>query len=169
MTKTNAARLLDQMGIAYRVLEYAIGDEHLDAVQVAALVGLAPESVFKTLVARGDQHGHCMVIVPGPATLDLRALARASGDRSVALIALKDVTPLTGYVRGGVTALAAKKAFPVYLDESALAFSEIAVSAGKKGLQLVLRPQDYVAATHAKVASLVIGTTVRTTGSETDN
>jgi Cys-tRNA(Pro)/Cys-tRNA(Cys) deacylase len=156
MTKTNAARLLDQMGIAYRVLEYEVGDEHLDATQVAALVGLAPERVFKTLVARGDRHGHCMAIVPGPATLDLKALARASGDRSVALIALKDVTPLTGYVRGGVTALAAKKTFPVYLDESALGFSEIAVSAGKKGLQLVLRPQDYVAATRAKVASLVL-------------
>ena len=153
-TKTNAARLLDRKGIAYRVLEYQVGDEHLDAVEVATLVGLPPESVFKTLVARGDRHGPCMAIVPGPATLDLKALARASGDRSVVLIALKDVTPLTGYVRGGVTALGAKREFPVYLDETAVLFDEIAVSAGKKGLQLVLRPDDYVRATGAKLAPL---------------
>jgi Cys-tRNA(Pro)/Cys-tRNA(Cys) deacylase len=156
VTKTNAARLLDQMRIAYRVLEYPVGDEHLDAVQVAALVGLPAARVFKTLVARGDRHGPCMAVVPGPAALDLKALARASGDRSASLIALKEVTPLTGYVRGGVTALAAKKAFPVYLDESALAFPEVAVSAGKKGLQLVLRPEDYVVATRATVAKLVM-------------
>jgi len=154
MTKTNAARILDQKGIAYRVLEYPVGDEHLDAVQVASLVGLPPESVFKTLVARGDRNGPCMAVIPGPATLDLKALARASGDRSVALIALKDVTPLTGYVRGGVTALGAKKDFPVYLDETAILFDEIAVSAGKKGLQLVLHPDDYVTATGAKLAPL---------------
>ena len=154
MTKTNAARILDQKGIPYRVLQYPIGDEHLDAVQVAGLVGMAPDSVFKTLVARGDRNGHCMAVIPGPATLDLKALARASGDRSVALIALKDVTPLTGYMRGGVTALGAKKDFPVYLDETALLFDEIAVSAGKKGLQLVLHPNDYVAATRAKLAPL---------------
>jgi Cys-tRNA(Pro)/Cys-tRNA(Cys) deacylase len=97
-----------------------------------------------------------MAVVPGPAALDLKALARASGDRSASLIALKEVTSLTGYVRGGVTALAAKKAFPVYLDESALAFPEVAVSAGKKGLQLVLRPEDYVVATRATVAKLVM-------------
>jgi Cys-tRNA(Pro)/Cys-tRNA(Cys) deacylase len=144
------------MRIAYRVLEYPVGDEHLDAVQVAALVGLPAARVFKTLVARGDRHGPCMAVVPGPAALDLKALARASGDRSASLIALKEVTPLTGYVRGGVTALAAKKAFPVYLDESALAFPEVAVSAGKKGLQLVLRPEDYVVATRATVAKLVM-------------
>jgi Cys-tRNA(Pro)/Cys-tRNA(Cys) deacylase len=154
MSKTNAARILDQKGIKYRVLEYAIGAEHLDAVEVANLVGLPPESVFKTLVAHGDRNGPCMAVIPGPATLDLKALARASGDRSVALIALKDVTPLTGYVRGGVTALGAKKELPVYLDETAILFDEIAVSAGKKGLQLVLHPNDYVAATSAKLAPL---------------
>jgi Cys-tRNA(Pro)/Cys-tRNA(Cys) deacylase len=155
MTKTNAARLLDQRGIVYRVLEYEIDDEqHLDAVEVAKRVGLPPESVFKTLVARGDRNGHCMAVVPGPDTLDLKALARANGDRSVALIALKEVTALTGYIRGGVTALGAKKDFPVYLDETALLFDEIAVSAGRKGLQLVLRPDHYVSATRAKLAPL---------------
>jgi len=154
MTKTNAARLLDQKSIAYRVREYESGDEHLDAVQVAEKVGLPPESVFKTLVARGDRNGPCMAVIPGPATLDLKALARASGDRSAALIALKDVTPLTGYVRGGVTALAAKKELPVYLDETAILFDEIAVSGGKKGLQLLLAPDDYIRATSAKLARL---------------
>jgi len=154
VAKTNAARLLDRKGIPYRVLEYDIGDGHLDAVEVAQRVGLAPESVFKTLVARGDRNGPCMAVVAGPASLDLKALARASGDRSVQLIALKEVTPLTGYVRGGVTALAAKKELPVYLDEAALRLDEIAVSAGKKGMQLVLRPTDYVIVTRASVARL---------------
>lgn len=154
MTKTNAARLLDQRGIAYRVLEYEIDDEHMDAVEVAERVGLPPESVFKTLVARGDRNGPCMAVIPGPDTLDLKALARASGDRSVTLIPLKEVTPLTGYVRGGVTALGAKRDFPVYLDETALLFDEIAVSAGRKGLQLLLHPNDYAAATRAKLARL---------------
>jgi Cys-tRNA(Pro)/Cys-tRNA(Cys) deacylase len=156
MPKTNAARLLEQQGIAYRLLGYPIReDEHLDAVAVANLVGLPPESVFKTLVARGDRNGPCMAVIPGPGTLDLKALARASGDRSTKLLALKEVTPLTGYVRGGVTALGAKKRLPVYLDASALAFDEIAVSAGRKGLQLLLRPADYVTATAAKVAPIV--------------
>lgn len=155
IAKTNAARLLDQRGIAYRVREYAIReDEHLDAVAVANLVGLPPDSVFKTLVARGDRNGPCMAVIPGPCTLDLKALARASGDRSVALLALKEVTPLTGYVRGGVTALGTKKVLPVYLDETAILFDEIAVSAGRKGLQLLLKPDDYVIATSAKLAQL---------------
>jgi Cys-tRNA(Pro)/Cys-tRNA(Cys) deacylase len=154
LPKTNAARLLDQRSIAYRVLEYEVGDEHLSAVQVAEQVGLLPDSVFKTLVARGDRYGPCMAVIPGPATLDLKALARASGDRSVTLIALKEVTPLTGYVRGGVTALAAKKELPVYLDETAILFDEIAVSAGRKGLQLLLAPNDYIRATSAKLARL---------------
>jgi Cys-tRNA(Pro)/Cys-tRNA(Cys) deacylase len=153
--KTNAARILEQRGIAYRLRDYPVQeDEHLDAVAVAKLVGLPPESVFKTLVARGDRHGPCMAVLPGPATLDLKALARASGDRSVALLALKEVTPLTGYVRGGVTALGAKKVLPVYLDETALLWEEIAVSAGRKGLQIVLAPADYVHATDARVVKL---------------
>jgi Cys-tRNA(Pro)/Cys-tRNA(Cys) deacylase len=153
--KTNAARILEQRGIAFRLREYPIRqDEHLDAVAVAKLVGLPPESVFKTLVGRGDRHGPCMAVLPGPATLDLKALARASGDRSVSLLALKEVTPLTGYVRGGVTALGAKKTLPVYLDESALMLEQIAVSAGRKGLQILLAPGDYARATNAKVVKL---------------
>jgi Cys-tRNA(Pro)/Cys-tRNA(Cys) deacylase len=156
MIKTNAARLLDHRGIAYRVLEYSVGNEHLDAVQVAEKVGLPPDSVFKTLVARGDKYGPCMAILPGPASLDLKALARASGDRSCALLPLKEVTPLTGYVRGGVTALGAKKELPVYLDETAILFDAIAISAGRKGLQLLLAPDDYIRATSAKLARLTL-------------
>jgi Cys-tRNA(Pro)/Cys-tRNA(Cys) deacylase len=153
--KTNAARILDRLGIAYRLREYAVReDEHLDAVAVAQLVGLPPETVFKTLVASGDRNGPCMAVLAGPDTLDLKALARASGDRSVSLLALKEVTPLTGYVRGGVTALGAKKALPVYLDETALLFDEIAVSAGRKGLQILMAPNDYVRATEAQVVKL---------------
>jgi Cys-tRNA(Pro)/Cys-tRNA(Cys) deacylase len=154
MTKTNAARLLDQKGIVYRMLEYQVGDDHLDAVQVAEQVGLPAESVFKTLVARGDRHGPCMAIIPGPATLDLKALARASGDRSVALIALKEVTPLTGYVRGGVTALGAKKSYPVYADETIELFDVVSVSAGVRGCQILLAPGDYLRATGAVVGPI---------------
>jgi Cys-tRNA(Pro)/Cys-tRNA(Cys) deacylase len=155
LAKTNAVRILDQRAIRYRLLSYTAETEHLDAVVVAERLGLAPKSVFKTLLARGDKHGPCFAVVPGPATLDLKALARASGDRRVELVALKDVTPLTGYVRGGVTALGAKKDFPVYLDESALACAEIGVSAGRRGLELMLSPAAYVAATRAKLVRLV--------------
>jgi Cys-tRNA(Pro)/Cys-tRNA(Cys) deacylase len=117
-------------------------------------VGLPAEQVFKTLVARGDRHGPCFAVVPGDAELDLKALARATGDRRVELVPLREVTPLTGYVRGGVTVFAAKKAFPVYLDESALAFDVISVSAGVRGTQILLAPRDYVRASGAELAPL---------------
>ena len=157
MTKTNAARLLEQQGIAYRLLSYPIReDEHLDAVAVANLVGLPPESVFKTLVARGDRKGPCMAVIPGPGTLDLKALARASGDRSSKLLALKEVTPLTGYVRGGVTALGAKKDYPVYADETMEICDVISVSAGVRGTQLILAPADYIRAVKATLGPIAL-------------
>src|SRR5690606_12959072 len=138
--KTNAARILDNLGIAYELRSYEVDLEDLSAVSVAAKVGLPPEQVFKTLVARGDRHGVCLAVVPGDAHLDLKALARASGDRKCELVALKEVLPLTGYVRGGVTALACKRDYPVYIDETALLFETISVSAGARGLQLLVDP-----------------------------
>ena len=152
--KTNAARLLDTLGIAYELRPYEVDPEDLSAETVARKVGLPPEQVFKTLVARGDRHGICLGVVPGNAELDLKALARATGDRKIDTVALKELQPLTGYIRGGVTALAGKKDYPVWLDASAERFARIAVSAGIRGCQIVLAPKDYAAAAKARLAPI---------------
>ena len=148
--KTNAARLLDKLGVKYELKEYDVDPEDLSAETVARKVGMPLERTFKTLVCRGDKHGVCFAIVPGDAELDLKALAKASGDRKADTVALKEVQPLTGYIRGGVTVLGAKKAFPAFVDESALEFESISVSAGARGTQIFLAGADYVRATGAK-------------------
>src|SRR5205085_6141990 len=152
--KTNAARLLDSLGIAYEVREYEVDPEDLAAESVARKVGLPPEQVFKTLVARGDRHGVCFAVIPGNMQLDLKALAKLTGDKKIDTVALKEVQPLTGYIRGGVTALAAKKNYPVIADETIELFDVICVSAGVRGAQLVLAPADYVRATNARVGPI---------------
>ena len=125
--KTNAVRLLESAGIPHELLEYEVDPNDLAAESVARKVGLPADQVFKTLVARGDKHGVCFAVIPGNTSLDLKALARATGDRKVETVPLKEVQPLTGYIRGGVTALAAKKDYPVYLDETASLFDQITV------------------------------------------
>ena len=115
---------------------------------------MPPEQVFKTLVARGDRNGVCFAVVPGDAQLDLKALARLSGDRKIETVPLKEVQPLTGYIRGGVTVFGAKKAFPVYVDETMELFDEVAVSAGVRGTQIVLAPADYLRAAEAKLGPI---------------
>jgi Cys-tRNA(Pro)/Cys-tRNA(Cys) deacylase len=152
--KTNAARLLDSLGIRYELREYQVDPEDLSAQTLARKVGLPPEQVFKTLVARGDRHGVCLAVVPADAKLDLKALARLSGDRKVETVPLKEVQPLTGYVRGGVTALAGKKDYPVYADETVELFDLISVSAGVRGTQILLAPADFLKAVRAKVGAL---------------
>jgi len=152
--KTNAVRLLEQLGIAYQLREYEVDPEDLAAETVAAKINLPPEQVFKTLVARGDRNGVCMAVIPGNAELDLKALAAASGDRKVQLIPVKELQALTGYIRGGVTALAAKKDFPVFVDETIELFDVISISAGVRGNQILLAPTDYLKATHGTVAAL---------------
>ncbi|HLI84177.1 MAG TPA: Cys-tRNA(Pro) deacylase [Bryobacteraceae bacterium] len=147
--KTNAARVLDSLGIRYEVREYEVDPQALDAETVAHKIGLPPEQVFKTLVVRGDRNGVSFAVVPGDAELDEKALARLSGNRKVELVPLKEVTPLTGYIRGGVTALAAKKNYPVFVDETIELFDVIAVSAGMRGAQLLVAPADYLRATAA--------------------
>jgi Cys-tRNA(Pro)/Cys-tRNA(Cys) deacylase len=149
--KTNAARLLDKLGVKYELKEYDVDPEDLSAETVARKVGMPLERTFKTLVCRGDKHGVCFAIVPGDAELDLKALAKASGDRKADTVALKEVQPLTGYVRGGVTVLGAKKAYPAFVDASALEFESISVSAGARGTQIFLAGADYVRATGAKL------------------
>jgi Cys-tRNA(Pro)/Cys-tRNA(Cys) deacylase len=145
--KTNAVRLLDEMGIAYTLREYEVDADDLTAETVAAKIGLPLEQVFKTLVARGDRHGVCFAVVPGNARLDLKALAKLTGDRKIETVPLRDVQPLTGYVRGGVTVLGAWKAYPVYVDETIELFDVVSVSAGLRGLQILLAPEQYIQAT----------------------
>jgi Cys-tRNA(Pro)/Cys-tRNA(Cys) deacylase len=152
--KTNAARLLDRMGIRYELREYEVDPADLAAEAVAAKIGVPPGQVFKTLVAQGDRHGICMAVIPGDTELDLKALAAASGDRKVNLVPVKELQRLTGYIRGGVTALAAKKAFPVYADKSIERFEAISISAGIRGLQILLAPSDYVTAAKATLVAI---------------
>jgi len=152
--KTNAARLLDSLGIQYEVREYEVDPDDLAAESVARKVGLPPEQVFKTLVARGDKHGVCFAVVPGDQQLDLKALATLSGDKKIETVSLKEVQPLTGYIRGGVTALAAKKSYPVYADETIELFDIISISAGTRGAQLILAPADYLRVTKAQVGAI---------------
>jgi Cys-tRNA(Pro)/Cys-tRNA(Cys) deacylase len=151
--KTNAARALDKLGIAYEVREYPVDPDDLSAEKVAQGVGLPISQVFKTLVVRGDRRGVLLAVLAGDAELDLKALARLSGDRRVEMVPLKEVQPLTGYIRGGVTALACKKDYPVFADEQIQLRERIAVSAGMRGAQLVLAPADYLRATQATVGS----------------
>lgn len=154
MAKTNAVRQLDTLGIPYTLREYEVDPEDLAAETVARKIGLPPEQVFKTLVARGDRNGVCLAVVPGNAELDLKALAKLSGDRKVDTVPLKEVQPLTGYIRGGVTALACKKDYPVYLDETADLFDVISVSAGVRGTQILIAPADYARAVKAKLGPI---------------
>jgi Cys-tRNA(Pro)/Cys-tRNA(Cys) deacylase len=152
--KTNAARILDGMGIPYELREYEVDPEDLAAETVAGKVGLPPEQVWKTLVVRGDRGGVAFAVLPGNHELDLKALARLTGDRKVDTVPLKEVQPLTGYLRGGVTALGAKKDFPVFCDEVIEVFETVSISAGVRGTQIILRPADYVRATRAALGPL---------------
>jgi Cys-tRNA(Pro)/Cys-tRNA(Cys) deacylase len=152
--KTNAVRLLDRLGVPYELREYEVDPEDLAAESVAHKVGLPPEQVFKTLVARGGRSGVCLAVIPGNCLLDLKALAAATGEKKVETVPLKEVEPLTGYIRGGVTALACKKAYPVYLDETAQLFDVISISAGIRGLQILLAPDDYIRAVDARLAAI---------------
>jgi Cys-tRNA(Pro)/Cys-tRNA(Cys) deacylase len=147
--KTNAVRILDRLGISYELRQYTVDPDDLTAEKVAQSIGLPPEQVFKTLVVRGDRNGPLLAIVQGDDELDLKALARLSNDRKVEMVPLKDVQGLTGYIRGGVTALACKKAYPVLADEQIRRYPRIAVSAGVRGTQIVLAPEDYLRAVSA--------------------
>ena len=154
MKKTNAARLLDALNIAYELRAYEVDLNDLTAISVARKINLPPEQVFKTLVTETVDKEHLFVVVPGNAELDLKKLAVVAGTRKAELAPLKDVEPLTGYIRGGVTILAARRAFRAFADETIQLFDVISVSAGIRGLQLVLAPADYLRATSAALADL---------------
>jgi len=152
--KTNAVRLLDSLGVHYELREYEVDPDDLAAETVAAKIGMPPEQVFKTLLARGDRNGPCFAVVPGNYELDLKALAKLSGDRKVDLVSLKEVQPMTGYIRGGVTVLGAKKEFPVYVDETFELWDTVSISAGVRGTQVLLAPSDYLRITKASVGEI---------------
>jgi len=152
--KTNAARLLDRMGVHYELREYEVDPDDLAAETVAAKIGLPPEQVFKTLVARGDRNGIAMAVIPGNQELNLKALAAAAGERKIQLVPVKELQSLTGYIRGGVTALAAKRDFPVYVDETIELFDVVSISAGVRGLQILIAPADYLRATNGQLTAL---------------
>jgi Cys-tRNA(Pro)/Cys-tRNA(Cys) deacylase len=152
--KTNATRILDSMGIRYRLVEYEVDPNDLSAETVARKVGLPPEQVFKTLVVRGDRGGVYLAVIPGNQELDAKALARLTGDRHVEMAPLKEVQDLTGYIRGGVTVLGCKREYPVWADETIELFDMISVSAGVRGTQILLSPADYLRATKAALGPI---------------
>lgn len=142
------------MKIEYELRSYEVDPEDLSAETVARKVGLPLEQVFKTLVARGDRHGVCFAVVPGNCQLDLKAIAKLTGDRKVEPVTLKEVQPLTGYIRRGVTVLGAKKAYPVYIDETIELFDVVSISAGLRGLQIFIAPADYLSATNGTLGAI---------------
>jgi len=152
--KTNAVRILEERGIAHELREYEVDPDDLSAETVARKIGLPCEQTFKTLVVKGDREGVCFAVVPGDAELDLKALAKLSGNRKMEMAPLKEVLPLTGYIRGGVTVLAAKKDYPVFVDETIILFDTISVSAGVRGTQILLAPADYLVATNGVTGAL---------------
>lgn len=147
--KTNAARILDREGVHYELREYVVDESDLSAPHVAEAIGMPPEQVFKTLVARGDRTGVLMACIPANTELDLKGLATASGNKKAELVHLREVLGLTGYIRGGVSPVGAKKPYPVYIDETVDLFDEVALSAGIRGCQMVLAPSDLVRVTGA--------------------
>lgn len=152
--KTNATRILDGLGVPYTLREYEIDPDDLSAENVARKVGLPAEQVFKTLVVRGHRGGVYLAVIPGNTELDAKALARVTGDRRVDLVPLREIQQLTGYIRGGVTALGGKRNYPVYADETIELFDVISVSAGVRGTQILLAPADYLRVTHAIVVAI---------------
>ena len=147
--KTNGARFLESLGIAFELREYEVDPEDLAATTVARKIGMPAEQVFKTLLTTGGPGSFAFAVIPGNAELDFKKLARVAGMRRAEMAPLKDVQPLTGYIRGGVTIFGAKKAYPVFVDETVNLFDVISVSAGTRGTQLILSPQDYLRAAAA--------------------
>jgi Cys-tRNA(Pro)/Cys-tRNA(Cys) deacylase len=154
MRKTNAARFLDSLKIDYKLFEYEVDESDLSAENVAKKVGLPPERVFKTLVARGDKTGVLMACIPGNAELDLKAMAIVSGNKKVEMAHVKEIQQLTGYIRGGVSPIGIKKQHPIFLDGSAMRFPFISISAGTRGSQIFVSPEDLVKALDIKISKI---------------
>lgn len=155
MKKTNAARMLDRLKIPYELIEYVVDEADLSAVHLAETAGIPIELVYKTLVLEGDKNGYFVCIVPGGEEIDLKKAAVASGNKKAAMIKMKDIELLTGYIRGGCSPLGMKKAFPVYMDETALNQPRIYISAGVRGMQIKLAPNDLLNACNCSTAAII--------------
>ncbi len=154
--KTNAARILEQSGVPYRLLTYEVDPEDLAAERAAEKLGLPYGQVFKTVVVRGHETGVCLAVIPANCQVDLKALSKIANDKKMEMVPLKEVQALTGYIRGGVTALGCKKAYPVFLDISATQYEEIAVSAGKRGYMLMVSPTKYQIVVQGTIGAIAI-------------
>ena len=156
VSKTNAARLLDRAKIYYELIPYRVDEDDLAAVHVAEQLGEPIERVFKTLVLRGDRTGVLICVVPGDAEVDLKAAARASGNKSVEMLHMKELLPTTGYIRGGCSPIGMKKSFPTYIHSTCRLYDSIYVSAGVRGLQIRIAPDDLIRTTNASVVDLTV-------------
>ncbi len=153
--KTNAARLLDSLGVPYSLRSVLVDENDLSAIKMAEDLGTVAENVYKTLVARGDRHGVFMACIMAHASLDLKKMAKVTQNKNVEMVSLKEVLPLTGYVRGGCSPLAAKKNYPVFIDEHAILQEKIYVNAGQRGLQIFIKPDDLIMATQGQFADII--------------
>lgn len=156
MTKTNAMRRLDAAKIPYQILEYTVDENDLSGMHIAEQLGFPPEKMFKTLVAKGDKTGPLVFCIPVAAEIDLKRAASITGNKKIEMIHVKDLLALTGYIRGGVSPIGMKKAFPTYVDESALQFEQITVSSGTRGAQLLLNRAALLQFIQAQTASLTV-------------
>lgn len=154
-TKTNAVRLLEQAGIAFELRQYDVDENDLSAERAAAKLNMPPETVFKTIITQGDVTGYLFALMPAGTELDPRLLAKASGNKRVEVLPLRDVQTVTGYIRGAVTVLGAKKAYPVFIDETVQLWDRAGISGGIRGLEIILAPADLIRVTSAQLADLV--------------
>jgi Cys-tRNA(Pro)/Cys-tRNA(Cys) deacylase len=154
MNKTNAARLLDSRKIPYELVEYEVDEEDLSAITLARKIGMDPAQIFKTLVLRGDKTGIFVAVVPGDSEVDLKKTARVTGNKSAAMVQVKELLPLTGYIRGGCSPLGMKKNYPVYIHETCQLFDRIFISAGIRGMQISIHPEDLIRVTGAYVCDI---------------
>ncbi|HEX2920964.1 MAG TPA: Cys-tRNA(Pro) deacylase [Bacteroidales bacterium] len=156
MHKTNAARILDRLGVKYELIAYEVDESDLSAVSVAEKLGQNHDQIFKTLVVRGDKSGVFVCVIPGVEELDLKKAAAISGNKNADMVALKEIQELTGYIRGGCSPIGMKKNYPTFIDESCFLYDIVFVSAGMRGLQFRIAPQDLIAATNSGVGDLIV-------------
>ena len=156
MTKTNAARILDKLGIKYELIAYKVDESDLSASAVAAKLGQNIEQVFKTLVLRGDKTGLFVCVIPGGEELDLKKAAQSSGNKNAAMVPVKEILGLTGYIRGGCSPLGMKKKYPTYIDESCILYNFIFISAGIRGLQIKITPNELIVSSSCNISDLVL-------------
>ncbi len=156
INKTNAARLLDQLKVPYDLIPYEVDEEHLGAEHTAEVLGEPIERIFKTLVLRGDRTGLFVCVIPGAEEVDLKKAARVTGNKKVEMIHVKELLPLTGYIRGGCSPIGMKKALPTWFHESIMQYDTVYCSAGQRGLQFCLAPADLVRAAHGTIADLIV-------------